>query len=786
MNLSTDKTSAPPQSEAAKPKPILKPYEAALDYHGKGLCVIPLNGKRPSLKSWKAYQTRRPTEDELRGWKKSGFLGNVGIVCGKVSNNLIVLDFDGLGAYGAFAAIFPELAQSFTVATGSGNGKHVYLYVDDLPDTTRALDTPIGHIELRSDGTYVVAAPSIHPVSSRHYKVEKPVDILRVTEVNKLVDWIESFKTNQPVTKQPQGWKPPRTLPTTNGSINPEVIGAIADALRGRRHKERGEWINCSCVYSGRHKNGDKNPSFGFHTGSGYGYCYKCGSILTKDLCEVLGIDPNLHGGLVVREEDVSLKIKSDVPAAASRNHREAKVTLPVNAAPAVIEAELPPPDKGLPSLTELDLPDWLSQYTSWASAAGNQTPIIFHQAAGIWLLSIAIARRLVVEAPWGIRLYPNMYMMFVADTTYYRKTTAFKLADSVIRDTIPHMLMPTPGSPERFQDALAGRLPSNFKDLTYEQQGLLSKAQAFAAQRGLFKDEVAGLFGAFNKKDYMQGLKDLIMELYDCPDYADKDTQSGLTIVRNAYLSILGVTTPAGLSAAVNTTDWDNGLLPRFLMLTPETDYKERPTLESFKPAPGAVTDGLKSLYERLPMPVQEADAWKSPQALKVDTRCWPQVQSYSDRLRKLCDPHRDTPLDDRLKGLYGRMHVQAIKLATILSTLEWVDKDNSPAPVITPENWKMAETLTEHWRASAHRLLDQLDRSGSGRDERRQQDRVLGSIRAAGPEGIPLRRMYRNLNLRSADARQLVQELVRDGQVRLTTIGNAEACVLAGYVNA
>jgi len=134
----------------------------------------------------------------------------------------------------------------------------------------------------------------------------------------------------------------------------------------------------------------------------------------------------------------------------------------------------------------------------------------------------------------------------------------------------------------------------------------------------------VAGLFGAFNKKDYMQGLKDLIMELYDCPDYADKDTQSGLTIVRNAYLSILGVTTPAGLSAAVNTTDWDNGLLPRFLMLTPETDYKERPTLEVYKPAPSAVTDGLKSLYERLPMPVQEADAWKSPQALKVDTQCW------------------------------------------------------------------------------------------------------------------------------------------------------------------
>jgi hypothetical protein len=406
----------------------------------------------------------------------------------------------------------------------------------------------------------------------------------------------------------------------------------------------------------------------------------------------------------------------------------------------------------------------------------------MFHKASGIWLLAVAIARRLMVEAPWGIRLYPNLYMMFVADTTFYRKTTAFKLAESVIRDTIPHMLMPTPGSPERFQDALAGRMPGNYKELTYEQQELLSKARAFAAQRGLFKDEVAGLFGAFNKKDYMVGLKDLIMELYDCPDYADKDTQSGLTIVRNAALSILGVTTPAGLSAGTTINDWDNGLLPRFLLLTPEPNYVERPTLDVYSPAPPAVMEGLKALYERLPAPTQEGEIWKSPQALKVEMQCWSDVQAYSDRLSKLCDPHHETPLDDRLKGLYGRMHVQGVKLATILAALDWMETDH-PAPTITRDNWQLAELLTEHWRVSAHRLLDHLDRNGAGREERRHQDRVLDAVRSAGSSGITLRRMYRNLNMRSADARQIVQELVRDGQVVMTSIGNAESCVAAGY---
>ena len=100
-----------------------------------------------------------------------------------------------------------------------------------------------------------------------------------------------------------------------------------------------------------------------------------------------------------------------------------------------------------------------------------------------------------------------------------------------------------------------------------------------------------------------------------------------------------------------------------------------------------------------------------------------------------------------------------------------------------MTKDNWQTAETLAEHWRTSAHRLLDQVDRSGAGREERHQQDRVLDALRAAGPGGITLRRMYRNLNLRSADARQIVLELVRDGQVSMTSIGSAEACVFAGY---
>ena len=83
--------------------------EAALAYYNAGLCVVPLKGKRPAVSSWKQYQKTRSSEIDIHRWAKEGLLQNIGIVCGKVSGNLVVLDFDGPAAYAAFAALFPML-----------------------------------------------------------------------------------------------------------------------------------------------------------------------------------------------------------------------------------------------------------------------------------------------------------------------------------------------------------------------------------------------------------------------------------------------------------------------------------------------------------------------------------------------------------------------------------------------------------------------------------------------------------------------------------------------------
>ena len=162
----------------------------------------------PGWESWKvkdgssASATFNGVTFTLKGtlkadWHRAGLIQNVGLICGAISRNLVVLDLDGAAGYPAFAATFPHLTDTFTVATGGGVGRHVYFYTDRLPLSLKAMGTPIGNLELCANGRQVVAPPSIHPVTGQAYRVEQPLDILRVPHLDDLATWIESFKPRE-------------------------------------------------------------------------------------------------------------------------------------------------------------------------------------------------------------------------------------------------------------------------------------------------------------------------------------------------------------------------------------------------------------------------------------------------------------------------------------------------------------------------------------------------------------------------------------------------------------
>lgn len=120
-----------------------------------GLSVIPVEygGKRPAI-AWKDYQTRRPTDEEVRHWFGNGNDLNIGVVTGVVSG-LVVIDADSTEAVEWCEANLP---QTPTVKTA--RGRHYYLKF------RAGLKNTVGvggrKLDIRADGGYVVAPPSVH------------------------------------------------------------------------------------------------------------------------------------------------------------------------------------------------------------------------------------------------------------------------------------------------------------------------------------------------------------------------------------------------------------------------------------------------------------------------------------------------------------------------------------------------------------------------------------------------------------------------------------------------
>jgi len=101
-------------------------------YASSGLCVLPAiregDDKRVDLRSWKPYQTRLPTSAEHARWFADP--RDLCIVCGRVSGNLEMIDFDLAGT--AFepwrervAAVCAGLIDRLVIETTPSGGRHV-------------------------------------------------------------------------------------------------------------------------------------------------------------------------------------------------------------------------------------------------------------------------------------------------------------------------------------------------------------------------------------------------------------------------------------------------------------------------------------------------------------------------------------------------------------------------------------------------------------------------------------------------------------------------------------
>lgn len=151
----------------------------ALKYASLGYSVIPLQpkGKKPIISSWAEYQKQRADENQIREWWRQYPKANVGIVTGSISG-IVVLDVDGEDGLSSLTRIGEKLRP--TPISNTGNGHH-YIYKHPGKEIRNFSRREPG-LDLRGDGGYIVAPPSVHP-SGREYEwsidpfISSPVEL---------------------------------------------------------------------------------------------------------------------------------------------------------------------------------------------------------------------------------------------------------------------------------------------------------------------------------------------------------------------------------------------------------------------------------------------------------------------------------------------------------------------------------------------------------------------------------------------------------------------------------
>lgn len=152
--------------------------KAAVAYAEAGIAIIPLKprGKKPYIKGGSTKATAN-VEQVRKHWMTHPD-DNIAIVCGGVSDGLFAIDVDchgdvdGWDTLAEFEADRP-LPAAPTSITGSGGGHMLYRSAEAVRNGVGS-DTGI---DVRGEGGYIVAPPSIHPNGNAYRWETSPLDM---------------------------------------------------------------------------------------------------------------------------------------------------------------------------------------------------------------------------------------------------------------------------------------------------------------------------------------------------------------------------------------------------------------------------------------------------------------------------------------------------------------------------------------------------------------------------------------------------------------------------------
>lgn len=371
----------------------------------------------------------------------------------------------------------------------------------------------------------------------------------------------------------------------------------------------------------------------------------------------------------------------------------------------------------------------WLELYMQYT--AMHEAPQQFHLWTALAVLSGAVRRNIWLDRGY-YQLFPNLYIILVAESAMLRKSTAARIG---VRDFLTqvedvkivyeHITM------EGLVDNM-NRKPS-------------STAFVFAPELDVF------LGGDATMSKKMIGF---LTTMYDCPNEWEDTTRTHKTkMLKNAAITLLGATTPEGLCHFPQDSV-GGGFSSRLMLVSGTQRRQHNPWPESQMPP--------EELKTRVGTVLKEIAGTEGVFSVTDDAR-----RFYADWYRSIKEPS-----DPRMASFVERVHDHALRLAMLLSVSERSD--------LVMEDFHIAKAV-DHLGDMIQFMPRALAHVGTT-EHSRDASRIITQLRKADGRSM-IHGELLSLNswrMSAEEFRKVMQTLIERGTVDVTRKGKGMLYVL------
>lgn len=390
----------------------------------------------------------------------------------------------------------------------------------------------------------------------------------------------------------------------------------------------------------------------------------------------------------------------------------------------------------------------FVERYITWATDLTDAAPQ-YHQAGGFTALSAVVSSNARLFTSFGT-VRPNLWFMILADTTLTRKTTAMRIATSLLLEMDDESVLATDGSAEGILSALSDRD---------------GKASLF------YRDEVTGLMQSIMSKDYMSDMPEHFTKLYD-NDLVKRLLKKETITVRDPIFLMLCGGIKSKIQEMLTEEHIASGFVPRFVFITAEADVSR---LRPVGPAVN-VNDETRSLIlnelsdiknhynSSITMHYGNSAIGATPNfPVELSNEAWVRYNELEDVLVK-------SALDSGLSFLtpvYDRLAKSILKAAILIAA----SRQRGSIIHVDKADILHAIYYGRHWKTYGSEIVNGVGKS----KEERLIDSIVNRLKTM-PGGIARAELMRDYQLTNKRAAELFATMLQRNLIHKTQFGTSE----------